>query len=140
MSPEERVSILLDGVAALRAIEARRLQRLPAPDRENAALLHDVRDIQRLVDRLELDLAVEGFDEESVRIRDSFLSMHFDTEDIAAFEALANDDGWGTPYREGQPPIEQRDALLRLAHLARMYERGDFMPPPSYFGIDAPEA
>ena len=139
-SPQERVEIIQRGVAALRAIEAARLEILPSPDRDDSDLLADVRSVQQLADRLDFLAELEGFDDVTVRLRDCRLSLHFNAEDIAAYEDLAADVGAGTPYRAGRPSSEHANALLALAELGRRYDRGEFMPPASFFGITSPEA
>lgn len=127
--PEQRIQVLLDGVSALRAIAAARRAALPPPENENPPRLDAVRVVERLADRLEMEvwLDSDGDRAATIALTDLFMS-EMGAEDADAYEALANDTGWGTPYREGPPPSADARALLELAALARRYAAGEFSP------------
>ena len=140
MSPEARVSVLQRGLAAIRSLECDRRAMLPPPEREDPALLHEIRELAGLADRLEMELDLEGFDLEVIASRDASLSMGFDETDIVLLQAWAAGRGASTSYHTGPPTEEQRAALQALSALLARYMSGEFMPPNSFFGIHAPEA
>lgn len=140
MNPEERVSILQCGLTAVRKLESERRAMLPPPVREDPSLLREIRELAGLVDRLELELDLEGFDLDTIYSRDASLSMGFDEADIALLQAWAAGRGPSKSYHAGAPSEEQRAALQALGALLARYISGEFMPPDSFFGIRAPEA
>ena len=52
MDSAERVAILERGVIALRLIEAQRRAQLPPPERDDAAVVRELRAVQTIADRL----------------------------------------------------------------------------------------
>ena len=139
MTIADRLSTLRGAAAAIRSIEAR-LRALPAARLGQPVALREIREVMSLADRLELDAEAAGEhppDEDSARWVDAHVSMSYGAEDrelVAALEArLAR-----SPYRGGELPEADAAALRALGALRELiarYEAGEFMPPPSWFGI-----
>jgi hypothetical protein len=127
MDPRGRARLLKEGVRALRVVEATRRGTLPPPDRENVALLREIRDIMGLAQRLESALGIEGDRKQDVWMRDAVLSMEFDEDDAAMVRALAVNRN------------ADSHALRELAALLVRYVAGEFMSPAFFFGIRAPQ-
>ena len=140
MSPEERVSILRRGFESLRRLESDRRATLPPPEREDPSLLREIRELASLADRLELELDIEGFDQNAIYSRDASLSMSFDETDTALLRMQAAAMGASATDRAGPLSTDQRVALRALCDLLDRYISGEFMPPDSFFGISTPEA
>ena len=140
MDSAERVAIIERGVAALRVIEAQRRAQLPPPEHDDAALVRELRAVQTVADRLAEELEDVRHDPDSVTARDASLSMGLDEPDALFVLELAEDSGAETPYRVGPLPPEHQSALRALGQLLRRYAEGEFMPPSSWFGINAPDA
>jgi hypothetical protein len=66
--------------------------------------------------------------------------MNIDEPDTVFLLELGEDRGAGTPYRIGPTSPQYENALRELGGLLQRYVEGDFIPPSSWFGIDAPEA
>ena len=120
--------MLRRGVAALGVADARMRAALPPSGRAYPSLLRDMRELQGLALRLEMELEFDGLDAPAVHARDVSLSMAFDDDDIERLERLVPDAG------------EERAALVALVALLTRYQSGEFMPPDSYFGITEPDA
>lgn len=130
MTPQERVDCIRAGIAAVRAAEAELRSRLPPPTREDPALLRALRDVMGLADRLESHIDIPGFDPEAIYARDAGLSTEMTAADFALLREL-----------EGRAPRADHRAGLRALHLLlERYNRNEFWPPNSYFGIGEPEA
>jgi len=140
MDAAERVDIIKRGVAALRLIEAERRAQLPPPEHDDAARVRELRAVETIAHRLEDDTEGMGDDPVSVMVCDASLSMGIDEPDAQFVLELAEDRGAETPYRIGPPAPEHQSALRALGQLMLRYVDGEFMPPPSYFGIKTPEA
>jgi hypothetical protein len=135
----DRLPVLRAGAAALRTVEARlRAESTSASD--TPANWWDIREVMSLAERLELDLTdagLEAADEDLARGVDAQLSMSYDAVDravIAACEARLGE----SPYRGGELSPEDAAALRALGALAELlarYATGEFMPPPSWFGL-----
>jgi hypothetical protein len=140
MDSAARVAIIERGVAALRVIEAQRRALLPPPEHDDAALVRELRAVQTIADRLAGELEDVRYDPDSVRARDASLSMGLDEPDALFVLELAEDSGAATPYRVGPLPPEHQRALRALGELLQRYADGEYMPPNSWFGINAPDA
>ena len=139
MTPTERLAILQQGLTALEWAADNLRAMLPPPERDDPSLLGEIRDVEGLVSRLQMVIAIDGSDLKSTRARDALLSISFGQQDIEFARAVASNAKGRTQGRHPMPP-DNAEALRAVAALLVRYDAGEFMPPNSFFTPPGAEA
>ena len=133
MIDEDRFTILRAGLDALLARDAELRAALPPPEREDPALLGELRALGSLVERLRSVAELADSDAESRTFRDAHLSMLVGPDDVALVRALATDRGVRSPNRLEAASAVSNTSLSAMATVLERYAAGEFMPPLAWF-------
>jgi hypothetical protein len=117
MDPKELTSILTKGLAVVRKLEADCHAMLPPVERENPAMLREIRELESIAIRLELELDIEAVTALDTRIGEESISNSFDHTDVQFLREEAGGVTATAKHGCGGLSAEPREALLKLADL-----------------------